>query len=68
VPALEQLRVVFDEPDNALGRPPIALRRKEDEACRIALMVPTDRPGERRQGDARPPGAVGRGDACGEEA
>ena len=43
-----QLRVVFDEPDNAYGKPPTAmfLVGKEDEAYRIALVLPTKKPGK----------------------
>jgi hypothetical protein len=47
----QQLRVVFDEPDNAFGRPPTALFLigRQGEAYRIALVVPAKRPeGDRR--------------------
>jgi hypothetical protein len=51
MPVSQQVRVVFDEPDNPYGRPPTAvfLVGKEGEAYRIALVVPTRRPGEDRR-------------------
>lgn len=46
MPISEQVRVVFDEPDNQYGKPPTAvfLVGREGEAYRIALVVPTQRP------------------------
>ncbi len=46
MPVSHQLRVVFDEPDNAYGKPPTALFLigREDEAYKIALVVPTEKP------------------------
>jgi hypothetical protein len=51
MPVSRQVRVVFDEPDNPYGRPPTAvfLVGKEDEAYRIALVVPTKKPGQDRR-------------------
>lgn len=51
MPVSEQVRVVFDEPDNVYGRPPTAvfLVGRKDEAYRIALVVPAVKPG----GDGR---------------
>lgn len=42
-----QLRVVFDEPDNTFGHAPTALFLigKQGEAYKIALVVPTGKPG-----------------------
>jgi len=51
MPVSRQVRVVFDEPDNPYGRPPTAvfLVGKQGEAYRIALVVPTRKPGEDRR-------------------
>lgn len=51
MPVSQQVRVVFDEPDNAYGKAPTAvfLVGREGEAYRIALVVPAQRPG----GDGR---------------
>lgn len=46
MPITQQIRVVFDEPDNPYGKPPTALFLvgRAGEAYRIALVVPTERP------------------------
>lgn len=46
MPVTQQIRVVFDEPDNPYGKPPTALFLvgREGEAYRIALVLPTARP------------------------
>ncbi len=43
-----RIRVVFDEPDVEAGRPPtdLFLVGRQGEAYRIALVVPTGRPGD----------------------
>ena len=43
MPVSQQLRVVFDEPDTAYGKPPTALFLigQQDDAYKIALVVPT---------------------------
>lgn len=49
MPVSQQLRVVFDEPDTASGHPPTALFLvgRQDDAYRIALVVPVKPPGGR---------------------
>jgi hypothetical protein len=44
MPITQQIRVVFDEPDNPYGKPPTALFLvgREGDAYRIALGVPTE--------------------------
>lgn len=51
MPVAQRLRVVFDEPDNAYGRPPTAvfLIGRQGEAYRIALVVPVKKPGGDRR-------------------
>lgn len=43
----QQLRVVFDEPDTAYGKPPttLFLIGRQANAYRIALVVPAEKPG-----------------------
>ena len=50
MPITQQIRVVFDEPDNAYGKPPTALFLvgREGDAYRIALVLPTQ---QRSRGD-----------------
>jgi hypothetical protein len=47
MPVSQQVRVVFDEPANVYGKPPtiVFLIGRAGEAYRIALVVPTERPG-----------------------
>jgi hypothetical protein len=47
MPVTRQLRVVFDEPDDD-GQPPteLFLIGRQGEAYKIALVVPTRRPGD----------------------
>lgn len=47
MPVARQLRVVFDEPDTAFGRPPgaVFLIGRQGDAYRIALVVPVEKPG-----------------------
>jgi hypothetical protein len=47
MPVTRQLRVVFDEPDNAFGKPPteLFLIGRQGDAYKIALVLPTKKPG-----------------------
>ena len=50
MPVTQQLRIVFDEPDTRYGHPPTALFLigRQDDAYRIALVVPVKPPGDRK--------------------